>query len=151
MARIRKALQRRPGARLIDDRFFIFVTVGAAMILLTSARPHFAPYFFPAMVALTVSMVWDLRGDASKRARYVMAGIVLVLALWIAGNTMAWFYGGGITPSALEDIEGTSSMSSDAVRGTIAMLAGAVGHLLLVTGAIGGFRAASEASQISGD
>jgi len=82
MARIRKALQRRPGARLIDDRFSIFVIVGAAMIMLASAHPLFAPYFFTALVALNVPTVWDLRGDASKRARYVMAGIVLVLALW---------------------------------------------------------------------
>ena len=150
MARIRKALRRRPGARLIDDRFFIFVHAGAAIILLTTIRPFFAPYHLTALVALNVSIVWDFRQDASKRARYVMAGIVLVLALWILGNTLAWFYGGGITPSALEDIEGTSLLSSEAVRATIAMLAGAVGHLLLVAGAVGGLRAAREASQISG-
>jgi hypothetical protein len=137
--------------KMVDDRFSIFVTVGAAIIMLTSAFPLFAPYFLPAMGSLVVCMFWDMRKDASKRARYVMAGIVLVLGLWLAGNTIVWFYGGGITPSPLEDIEDTSLMSSEAVRGTIAMLAGAVGHLLLVSGAIAGFRAANEASQISGD
>jgi len=137
--------------KMVDDRFSIFVTVGAAMIMLTSAFPLFAPYFLPAMGALVVTMVWDMRKDASKRARYVMAGIVLVLGLWLAGNTIVWFYGGGITPSALEDIEDTSLMSSEAVRGTIAMLAGAVGHLLLISGAIAGIRTTREASKISGD
>jgi hypothetical protein len=121
------------------------------MILLTTIRPFFAPYHLTALVALNLSIVWDFRGDASRRARKVMCYIVLVLALWLAVNTFMWFGGGGITPSALEDIESTSPMSRDAVRGTIAMLAGAVGHLLLVAGAINGLRAAGEASQTSGD
>ena len=137
--------------KMEDNRFPIFVTVGAAIIMLSSAHPLFAPYLLTAMGALTVTMVWDMRKEASKRARYVMAGIVLVLGLWLAGNTMTWFYGGGITPSALEDIENTSLMSSEAIRGTIAMVAGAVGHLLLISGAIGGIRATREASQISED
>jgi len=137
--------------KMVENRFPVFVTVGAAMIMLSSAHPLFAPYLLTAMGALTVTMVWDMRKEASKRARYVMAGIVLVLGLWLAGNTFAWFYGGGITPSALEDIEDTSLMSSEAVRGTIAMVAGAVGHLLLVSGAIVGITATREASKMLED
>ena len=137
--------------RMVDDRFSIFVTVGAAIIMLSSAHPLFAPYLLTAMGALVICMVWDMRKEASIRARYVMAGIVLVLGLWLAGNTLTWFYGGGITPSALEDMEDASLLSSEAVRGTIAMVAGAVGHLLLVSGAIVGITATREASKMLED
>ena len=111
-------------ARLVlKSKFFIFVHIGALMILLPTLKPFFGPHHIPGLLILILSIVYDTWVTAPKNAKRVMAYSTNLLGLWVGLNTINHW----IMPEA---------GLSEVVR-----MFGFIGHVLVL---VGSFQAIKE-------
>ena len=73
---------------VLRSKFFIFVHIGALMILLPTLKPFFGVHHFPAFIILILSIVYDTWVMASKKAKRLMVYPTMLLALWVGVNTI---------------------------------------------------------------
>ncbi|MBU4319316.1 MAG: hypothetical protein KKF30_18815 [Proteobacteria bacterium] len=73
---------------VLRSKFFIFVHIGALMIMLPTITPFFGVHLFPALIILILSVVYDTWITASKKAKRLMVYPTLLLGLWVGMNTI---------------------------------------------------------------
>jgi hypothetical protein len=73
---------------VMRSRFFIFVQIGALMIMLPTLKPFFGVHHFPGVIILILSAVYDTWITASKNAKRLMFYPIMLLGLWVGINTI---------------------------------------------------------------
>jgi hypothetical protein len=101
---------------VLRSKFFIFVHIGALMIMLPTLKPFFGVHHFPGLIILILSVVYDTWITASKKAKRLMVYPTMLLAIWVGVNTINHWV-----------------MPSEPLTDT-ARLFGLVGHVLVLVG-----------------
>ncbi len=74
-----EAIQKRIGAEMLGSRFFVFMLVGASIMLISGLAPAFWISIGLGVVTLNCGLLWDFL--RSKRARTILAWLALVCGL----------------------------------------------------------------------
>ena len=78
--------QKLAARSILRTKFFIFAHIGALMMALPTLKPFFGPHHFPAIIILTLTIVYDHWILASKKAKRLLVYPMVLLALWIQLN-----------------------------------------------------------------
>jgi hypothetical protein len=73
---------------ILRSKFFIFVHIGALMIMLPTLKPFFGVHHFPGLIILILSVVYDTWIMASKKAKRLMVYPTMLLGIWVGMNTI---------------------------------------------------------------
>ncbi len=118
---------------IFRNRFFIFVQIGAAMILFSSLKPFFAANQVPGALIFILSIFYDKWWPtAYKKRLYGISACLLAMSMWIGANSFFLWN----TPSAPATVSLTDGISTPQL--TITM--GLIGHILVIIGAIEGIK-----------
>lgn len=121
------------------ERYFIMVQAGALMILMTSISPFFAANQIPAILILTMSIVYDRWKSASKGQKRLLAYASLVCIFFIGFNALEGWY---LPPALGEEV---APLMPNFISAEQAITFGYIGHWIAMFGV---FQALMEARLI---
>lgn len=117
------------------ERYVIMSQVGALMVMMTSISPFFAANHVPAVLILTMSIVYERWTSASKGQKRLLAYGSLLCVFFIGFNSLlGWF----IPP---EPVEAAFPLMPTFVSAEQTITFGYIGHWVAMFGA---FQALSE-------